>query len=82
MWWVYTVPMRKRWIILGVALLLCVILFVYLKSRPEAPAIESAVVERGAVEHIVSVTGRVEPVDRVRLAFEQGGRVSEVLIAG
>lgn len=40
------------------------------------PEYESATVERGMVLHTVSVTGHVEPVKRINLAFPVGGRIS------
>ncbi len=54
------------------------VVIVWMMVRPSngAPMYEPAVVERGEVTHMVSVTGHVEPVTRVNLAFPVGGRVT------
>lgn len=44
------------------------------------PEYESVSVERGAIAHIVSVTGHVEPTLRVDLAFPVGGILEQVMV--
>jgi HlyD family secretion protein len=48
-------------------------------AQPEAE-VRSAVVERGTMLVAVSASGSIEPRDRVSLAFEAPGRVTEVLV--
>jgi multidrug efflux pump subunit AcrA (membrane-fusion protein) len=50
---------------------------------PPAPELErpTFVVEQGSIARAVEVTGRVTPVDLVRLAFAEGGRVAELRVA-
>lgn len=47
---------------------------------PPAPALErpTYTVERGAIERVLQVNGRVTPVDLVRLSFRVEGRVEQV----
>lgn len=47
---------------------------------PPAPALErpTYTVQRGAVERVLELTGRVTPVDLVRLSFKTEGRVAQV----
>jgi multidrug efflux pump subunit AcrA (membrane-fusion protein) len=47
---------------------------------PPAPALErpTYVVERGPIERVLEVNGRVMPVDMVRLSFRRDGRVERV----
>ncbi len=39
---------------------------------------EAVEVARGTVSHVVSVTGRAEPLERLSLAFPVGGRISQL----
>jgi RND family efflux transporter MFP subunit len=72
--------MKKQWMIVLICVVLLVAGWMYYASRPKAPIYETATVERGTVENIVSVTGHVEPVDRVMLSFTQGGRVARIAV--
>jgi multidrug efflux pump subunit AcrA (membrane-fusion protein) len=50
---------------------------------PPDPALErpTYTVERGTIERVLEVNGRITPVDLVRLAFHRSGRVNSVAIA-
>jgi len=50
---------------------------------PADPALEQQTytVQRGSIERVLDVTGRVTPVDLVRLSFATGGRVAELRVA-
>jgi len=69
--------MSKRKVAYALLAVVAVVL-VWLLIKPEnkAPTYEPAKVTRGDVYHVVSVTGHVEPVTRINLAFPVGGRVS------
>ncbi len=49
---------------------------VYYTQREVAPSYDTAVVQKGKVVQVVSVTGRVESESEVALSFERSGRVS------
>lgn len=50
---------------------------------PADPALEQPIytVQRGDIKRILDVTGRITPVDLVRLAFSESGRVAELRVA-
>jgi RND family efflux transporter MFP subunit len=54
--------------------------FVFFGNGEVLPTYESVTVKRGVVEHSVSVTGHVEPVSRIALAFNAGGRITNILL--
>jgi len=76
----YTFTMSKRRIVYVVLAVVAVgaLWSVFSGGDNGAPSYEAATVERGTVAHIVSVTGHLEPVMRVSLAFPTGGRVSNL----
>lgn len=70
---------KKFWLVVAVVLLL---IFIGSKNRQASPipsGIETGVVERGDVEEIISETGFVQAMQNIDLAFERGGRVSEIV---
>lgn len=70
--------MSKRWMIVGVLIVLGILVWRGFSTQQNAPTYETATVVRGTIEHVVSVTGHVEPVDRIALAFTLGGRVARI----
>ena len=50
----------------------------YFSSSETATPTGYAVVERGTVSQVVSVTGKVEPASNADLSFEKGGRIAYV----
>lgn len=78
--------MRRKtlYVILGMVVVVAVIGVIVWRSQPSAGATEdlrSAVVERGTMLVAVSASGRVEPRERVNLAFEVAGPIAEVPVA-
>ncbi len=59
-----------------IAAVLAVVVIVTMVLRAgsgASPVYESTTVERGTVRHVVSVTGHVEPIERIVLSFTAGG---------
>lgn len=52
--------------------------FWYFSSTKTKAPVDYAVVERGTVSQVVSVTGNVKPASDASLSFEKGGRISTV----
>lgn len=50
----------------------------YFLSKPGPVAADFAVVRRGTVSQVVSVTGKVKPAQEVKLSFEKSGRVAQI----
>lgn len=72
---------KTLYAILGMVAIVAVVGVIVWRSQRSAGAAEdlrSAVVERGTMLLAVSASGRVEPRERVGLAFEVGGQVAEV----
>ncbi len=67
---------KRYWILLGIVLVIGG--FIRSGGSSEADSFEYTELVRGDIERTVSVTGVVQPVDRVDLAFEQSGRVARV----
>jgi HlyD family secretion protein len=77
----YTEGMKKRWIVTLVIVVACALGFVVFGGDKNAvPVFESVKVTRGDVRNEVSVTGHVQPITRVDLAFTTAGRVAEVFV--
>jgi len=55
--------------------------WILVRGDTGVPTYEAVQVERGTVEHVVSVTGHVEPLARIELSFPLGGTVSEVKVS-
>lgn len=72
--------MSKRWIFVVIGVVVLLGGWWYRASRPEAIVYQTAPVERSTVENTVSVTGRVEPVDRITLSFPRGGRIAHLAV--
>ncbi len=70
---------KRSWVSIGTLLLIGGGWW-YVSSRPSEPVYETATVVRSSVENTVSVTGHLEPVDRIRLSFPQGGLLAEVYV--
>jgi RND family efflux transporter MFP subunit len=70
---------KKIWIGVGACILLGGGVW-YLSSRSTTPVYETVSVVRGSVENVVSVTGHLEPVDRIVLSFPQGGLLQSVYV--
>lgn len=51
-----------------------------LRQVADTPSFEVASVARGDVSHVVSVTGRAEPLERLSLAFPSGGRIASLAV--
>lgn len=69
----YVLGFPKKYTISIVVLLIVASFFVFKDDKEEY---EYVVVERGDLEQVVSVTGKVKPSSKVDLAFESGGRVA------
>lgn len=74
-------PSRVWYIVAGALVVGAVLFRVFGGGAEEKIEFESATVTRGTVERIVSVTGHVEPLERVTLSFPVGGRVASVHVA-
>jgi len=73
--------MKKRWLLTLGFVVVGALVFVFLRGDPNTtPAFESVNVARGDVRNEVSVTGHVQPLTRIDLAFTVPGRVAEVLV--
>ncbi len=74
--------MRKRWLLIGAAAVVClaVLYFIHGRTTSGTPAYQVTTVARGTVANVVSVTGNVEPVERLTLAFPTGGRLATVAV--
>jgi multidrug efflux pump subunit AcrA (membrane-fusion protein) len=66
-------------ILLGV--IVCgIVLYRVVRPNSVIPVFESVTVERGSIVNNVSVTGHIEPVTRISLAFPFGGRLARLYI--
>ena len=78
--------MRKTIIYVILALIVVAAIVAVVMWRTQSPAssaeeeIRSAVVERGPMEVVITVSGHVEPGERVGLSFELPGRVADVAV--
>jgi len=70
----------KKYIIIAVAAVLVIAGIIYFTGGEKTKKYDIAVVTKGNVVQEVNVTGKVRPVDRVELAFENGGKVSGVYV--
>lgn len=71
---------KKYWII-GLVLIAAVSVWFLTRSSSGVPeGIEIAAVTKGEVSEVISETGFVTPIEEVDLAFESGGRVTEILV--
>jgi RND family efflux transporter MFP subunit len=68
-------------VVLVVLVVIAILWMVFAGNGDEEPTYEAVTVERGTVEHIVSVTGHLEPLLRLSLAFPVGGQVSRIIPA-
>ena len=66
--------------VLLIVLVLGVVFWLTRDSGDAVPSFEAVTVQRGSVYHDVSVTGHVEPVTRMSLAFSTGGRLENLAI--
>jgi len=72
----------RTWYVLALVLVVGFALFrVLWDGADDVASYESVTVSRGTVEQVVSVTGHVEPLERVTLSFPIGGRVARVQVA-
>ena len=69
------------WIIAGTVVAGLSIGFFLYSQQNGKPNIQTVVAERGELFQVVNVTGRVQSTERVELAFEQSGRVTQAYIA-
>ncbi len=76
--------MKKRTIVVLLIAVGVVVAAVYFLGRTNGSELvyESAVVQRGDVRNVVSVTGHVEPLERLELAFTLGGVLAQVPTEG
>lgn len=75
--------MRARtfiFILLAVVTLSLLVWRWYATPSSDTASYEASPVIRGAVVRTVEVTGRVEPLERVTLAFPSGGRIARMLV--
>ncbi len=69
---------NRPWTTAILALVLAGGFWWYYSSTHQETQIESAVVQRGTVAQVVSVTGKVKPATEVTLSFERSGRIAFV----
>ncbi|MBI3671444.1 efflux RND transporter periplasmic adaptor subunit [Candidatus Azambacteria bacterium] len=69
---------KKRYIVILVSILAVFVFGFLYFGGAKAPAYESAIANRMNIVQEVSATGSIKPVDRVDLAFEISGKISEV----
>jgi RND family efflux transporter MFP subunit len=74
--------MKRRTIAYGLLIVVVAgaLYFQFGRSKSNLPEFESIKVERGVVTNTISVSGHLEPVTRVELAFPVGGRVAGLYI--
>lgn len=73
---------KKPWVIIAGIILLVVIFGIYKNiSGQKNAGRETAVVKKETLSQEISVTGKVEPVENVDLAFEKIGKVMKVNVA-
>lgn len=72
------VVLLKPLVLTGIGIVVVVGLISY-SNRGTGPAYETVMAKMGSVSEQVSVTGRVKPSKSVELAFEKGGKVTQVL---
>lgn len=73
---------QKIFVIITVIIIIGAISGVYfLFIKDSSPNYELAIVEKSNLIQEVGITGSVEPVEDIDLAFEKGGRISKVSIA-
>lgn len=68
---------KKQIYIIGTIILL-IVLGYFIFGRSKSPSYSYVEVKRGDVIQEVSVTGRVKPSEDVSLAFERGGRITNI----
>ena len=69
-----------RWYVIVAIIILAIILLYALTHRAAAPVYDSAKAEMGNVIEKVSVTGKISPLDKADLAFQNGGAVSKIYV--
>ncbi len=73
-------PLKRRGnIILIIGIILAAVIVGVVVNKPKSEAITQAV-EHGRLEQTVEVTGDVETITELDLAFEQGGTIATVLV--
>lgn len=70
---------KRRYAFLFLVCVVGVVVVYNLATKEESVEYEPVFVERGSVIQSVSVSGHIEPVDRITLAFPMGGHVESVL---
>lgn len=77
--------MRRRWLIIGLLIIVAVIVFVTVSQNTGTnPALDSAdmvVAERKVIVASVTASGSISPVEDVTLNFSMPGTVDEVLVS-
>jgi len=74
--------MKRRYVAYSLVFVVvtAILYSVFVESKNTVPAFESAKVERGVVVNTVSVTGHIEPITRVELAFSVGGKLTTLFL--
>ena len=73
-------PMNRKWIIgIGLAVVLCIILFLFLR-KPETIAYREAMVEKGNLVATVSASGTVNPVTKVEVGSQVSGLIKAIYV--
>ncbi len=70
----------KKHLVFCFAVIVVPVVAYFLIIDKNKPAADFAIVKRGALAQMVSVTGRVEPVRSVDLAFETSGRIASIAV--
>jgi HlyD family secretion protein len=73
--------LKHKIISIIIILALCALGWYIYKNSSENIKYDTITANRGSVSEIVSVTGNVKPLSDVNLAFEQGGKVDNILVS-
>lgn len=71
---------NKKFVTISVAVMIAIIIGGFLLINRNGVDGQTAVVIRGDITQVVSVTGSLKPVDEVELSFNRSGKVAEVLV--
>ncbi len=70
---------KNKYVIIGLVIVVIIAIFIFSRGSSNGN-FETATVVRGTVTEIVSVTGKVLPVEKADLAFEKSGAVSRISV--
>ena len=71
---------RRRWIWIGAALVIAVILFASFASRDDSVPVTAAEVSRNTIRSVISTNGKIEPIENFEAHAPIGTTVKRVLV--